>query len=72
MILLTALLSLGMLIAIIVGFVVKKTVPYFEFIYPIKELIALAIILLIFCVIVPRVAYKRFGDKSAIEQLRSD
>ncbi|MGC4019954.1 MAG: ABC transporter permease [Muricomes sp.] len=71
-ILLAALLSIGSLLIWGVGFMIKRNLSYFRFVYPVKELIIVAVILLLFCVLLPQVVYRKTSRKSAIEQLRND
>ena len=71
-ILLTVLLSIGTLITLGVGVMIQKNVPYFRFVYPAKELVMGAIILLLFCVSLPQTVYKKIRKKSAVEELRGE
>lgn len=57
-ILIIVLLSVGTLMAVGIGYIIKNTLPYFSFSYPIKEFLIIAIILLAFCVFVPQVFLK--------------
>lgn len=57
-ILIIVLLSVGTLMAVGIGHIIKNTLPYFSFSYPIKEFLIIVIILLAFCVFVPQVFLK--------------
>lgn len=71
-ILLISLLGVGTLITSVVGVIIKKTLPYFKFVYPVKEFIVIAIILLVSCAFLPQIVYKKTLKKSAVEQLKND
>lgn len=71
-ILMTCLLSVGSLIVIGLGAVIKRNIEHFRFIYPIQELLIIAIILLVLCILVQQIMYKKTMEKSSIERLREE
>lgn len=57
-ILMIALLTIGSLIILWIGYVIKNNLSYFTFDYPVKELLIIAIILLAFCTFIPQIFLK--------------
>lgn len=57
-ILMTALLSAGSLMLLWIGYMIKNNLSYFRFVYPIGELVAMAVILLGTCLFVPLIFLK--------------
>ena len=67
-ILVTLLLVVSTLVTSVIGFVIKKNVAYFKFIYPVREFIVMAIILLLFCTVIQQIVYKKSLKKNAVRQ----
>lgn len=57
-ILMITLLSVGTLMLVGIYYVIKNVLPYFSFFYPVKELLVIAVTLLTFCILVPRIFLK--------------
>lgn len=69
-ILIIILLSVGTLMTVGIGYIIKNTLSYFSFSYPIKEFFIIAIILLTFCVFVPQVFLKEVCRERKAKQKR--
>ena len=69
-ILIIILLSVGTLMVLGIGHIIKNTLSYFSFSYPIKEFLIIAIILLTFCVFVPQVFRKEVYREGKTKQKR--
>lgn len=57
------LLSIGVLINVGVGCVIKNSLPYFTFNFPFKEWFIISVIMIIVCVYIPQIVYKKHVTK---------
>lgn len=71
-ILLITLASVGTWMILGVGVMIKRNLSYFRFVYPLKELVVVAVILMFLCVLLPQVVYRKVSGKSVVEQLEDD
>lgn len=70
--LMITLVSAGTLVITGAGVIIRGNLPDFRFVYPVKEGIGLAVTLLLCCVFLPQIVYKKTSHKSAIEQLKDE
>lgn len=67
---LIGLLTVGIIILILIGLVIKHNMSYFKFIFPIKSIGIIILILIFLCILLPQIIYRKTIEESVIEKMR--
>ena len=49
-----------------VGYMIRRNLSYFSFIYPVKEFIIMGIVLLVFCTVIPQAAFRKTKPRAVV------